>query len=79
METLEQRVIAIVAQQLKLNESEVRPEASFQDDFGCDSLDTMDLVMAFEDAFNITIPDNQAEQITTVQKAIDFIASQQQA
>jgi acyl carrier protein len=63
----------IIVEQLGVEEDEVSPEASFIDDLGADSLDTVELVMAFEEEFNIEIPDEDAEGITTVQDAIDYI------
>ena len=62
----------IVAEQLGVAESEVKLESSFVDDLGADSLDTVELVMALEDEFEIEIPDEQAEKITTVQQAVDY-------
>ena len=76
MDNIEQRVKEIVAKQLGVNESEIKNESSFLDDLGADSLDMVELVMAFEDAFEASISDEQAETITTVQKAIDFISAQ---
>ena len=63
----------IIVEQLGVEEDEVSPEASFADDLGADSLDTVELVMAFEEEFNIEIPDEDAEGIATVQDAIDYI------
>jgi acyl carrier protein len=71
--SIEQRVKEIIVEQLGVEEEEVSPEASFVDDLGADSLDTVELVMAFEEEFNIEIPDEDAEGITTVQDAIDYI------
>jgi acyl carrier protein len=71
--SIEQRVKEIIVEQLGVEEEEVSPEASFIDDLGADSLDTVELVMAFEEEFNIEIPDEDAEGITTVQDAIDYI------
>jgi acyl carrier protein len=71
--SIEQRVKEIIVEQLGVEEDEVSPEASFIDDLGADSLDTVELVMAFEEEFNIEIPDEDAEGITTVQDAIDYI------
>jgi len=73
MENLEQRVKKIVAEQLGVNEGEIKNESSFVDDLGADSLDTVELVMALEEEFEMEIPDEQAEKITTVQQAIDYI------
>jgi acyl carrier protein len=63
----------IIVEQLGVEEDEVSAEASFIDDLGADSLDTVELVMAFEEEFNIEIPDEDAEGISTVQEAIDYI------
>jgi acyl carrier protein len=71
--SIEQRVKDIIVEQLGVEEDEVSPEASFIDDLGADSLDTVELVMAFEEEFNIEIPDEDAEGISTVQEAIDYI------
>ena len=73
MSSVEERVKKIVVEQLGVNEGEVKPEASFVDDMGADSLDTVELVMALEEEFDCEIPDEQAEKITTVQQAIDYI------
>ena len=73
MSDIEQRVRKIVAEQLGVNEEEVKNEASFVDDLGADSLDTVELVMALEEEFETEIPDEEAEKITTVQLAIDYI------
>ena len=72
MDNLEQRVKKIVAEQLGVNEADIKNESSFVDDLGADSLDTVELVMALEDEFEMEIPDEQAEKITTVQQAIDY-------
>ena len=71
--SIEQRVKKIVAEQLGVNESEVKNESSFVNDLGADSLDTIELVMAFEEAFGIDIPDEDAENIKTVQNAVDYV------
>lgn len=73
MENIEQRVKKIVAEQLGVNESEIKNESSFVDDLGADSLDTVELVMALEEEFECEIPDEEAEKITTVQLAIDYV------
>ena len=73
MSDIEQRVRKIVAEQLGVNEDEVKNEASFVDDLGADSLDTVELVMALEEEFETEIPDEEAEKITTVQLAVDYI------
>ena len=75
MENIEQRVKKIVAEQLGVNESEIKTESSFVDDLGADSLDTVELVMALEEEFECEIPDEEAEKITTVQQAIDYVTS----
>jgi acyl carrier protein len=73
MENVEQRVKKIVAEQLGVNEAEIKNESSFVDDLGADSLDTVELVMALEEEFETEIPDEEAEKITTVQQAVDYI------
>jgi acyl carrier protein len=75
MENVEQRVKKIVAEQLGVAETEIKNESSFVDDLGADSLDTVELVMALEEEFETEIPDEEAEKITTVQQAIDYVAS----
>ena len=77
MENLEQRVKKIIAEQLGVNEAEIKTESSFVDDLGADSLDTVELVMALEEEFGTEIPDEDAEKITTVQQAIDYVTSHQ--
>ena len=79
MENIEQRVRKIVAEQLGVNEAEIKNESSFTQDLGADSLDTVELVMALEDEFEIEIPDEDAEKITTVQNAIDYAKGHQKA
>ena len=69
----EERVKQIIVEQLGVDEAEVTPNASFVDDLGADSLDTVELVMAFEEAFEIEIPDEDAEKIRTVQDAVTYI------
>jgi acyl carrier protein len=73
MENVEQRVKKIIAEQLGVNEGEIKNESSFVDDLGADSLDTVELVMALEEEFETEIPDEDAEKITTVQQAVDYI------
>ncbi len=73
MSTIEDRVVNIIAQQLGVDRENVKPDSSFIDDLGADSLDTVELVMALEEEFNAEIPDSDAEHMTTVQKAIDYI------
>lgn len=73
MSSVEDRVAKIVVEQLGVKEEEVKSEASFVDDLGADSLDTVELVMALEEEFGTEIPDEEAEKITTVQLAIDYI------
>jgi acyl carrier protein len=75
MSSIEERVKKIVVEQLGVKEDEVTPNASFVDDLGADSLDTVELVMALEEEFECEIPDEEAEKITTVQQAIDYINS----
>lgn len=79
MENVEQRVKKIVAEQLGVNESEIKIESSFVDDLGADSLDTVELVMALEEEFETEIPDEDAEKITTVSQAIDYVTSHSKA
>ena len=75
MSTIEERVKKIVIEQLGVKEEEVKPEASFENDLGADSLDTVELVMALEEEFGFEINDSDAEKITTVSDAIKFIES----
>jgi acyl carrier protein len=75
MSSIEDRVQKIVIEQLGVKEDEVTKEASFVDDLGADSLDTVELVMALEEEFECEIPDDDAEKITTVQQTIDYINS----
>jgi acyl carrier protein len=70
---VDERVKQIIVEQLGVDEAEVTPNASFVDDLGADSLDTVELVMAFEEAFEIEIPDEDAEKIRKVKDAIDYI------
>mgnify|MGYP000350743142 CR=1 FL=1 len=73
MSDIEQRVKKIVAEQLGVDEAGVKQESSFVNDLGADSLDTVELVMALEEEFDCEIPDEEAEKITTVQQAVDYI------
>jgi len=73
MSEISQKVKSIIVDKLGVEESEVTPEASFTNDLGADSLDTVELIMEFEKEFNIQIPDDQAEKITTVGHAIAYI------
>ena len=75
MSDIEQRVKKIVSEQLGTDESSLKNESSFINDLGADSLDTVELVMALEEEFNTEIPDEEAEKITTVQQAIDYISA----
>lgn len=75
MAQIEERVKAIIVDKLGVDESEVTNEASFANDLGADSLDTVELIMEFEKEFGISIPDDQAEKIATVQDAISYIES----
>ncbi len=75
MDNIEQRVKKIVAEQLGVNEADIKNESSFVDDLGADSLDTVELVMALEDEFETEIKDEDAEKITTVQQAIDYVST----
>lgn len=76
MSDIEQRVKQAVAEQLSVSIEDVKNEASFMDDLGADSLDLVELVMALENEFDITIPDEDSEKIVTVQSAIDFVKGQ---
>jgi acyl carrier protein len=73
MDNIEQRVKKIVAEQLGVNEIDIKTESSFVNDLGADSLDTVELVMALEEEFETEIPDEEAEKITTVQQAINYV------
>lgn len=77
MSTVEERVKKIIIEQLGVKEDQVSLAASFVDDLGADSLDTVELVMALEEEFECEIPDEDAEKITTVQQAIDYINAHQ--
>ncbi len=78
MSTIEERVKKIVAEQLGVKLEEINNASSFVDDLGADSLDTVELVMALEEEFETEIPDEEAEKITTVQQAIDYITAHAQ-
>lgn len=73
MSSIDERVKKIVVEQLGVNEGEVNGTSSFVDDLGADSLDTVELVMALEEEFDCEIPDEEAEKITTVQQAVDYV------
>ncbi|XXK23415.1 acyl carrier protein [Arenicellales bacterium nBUS_48] len=73
MSSIEERVKKIVVEQLGVSDDQVTPDASFVDDLGADSLDTVELVMALEEEFDAEIPDDEAEKITTVKQAVEFI------
>ena len=77
MAAVEEKVKQIIVEQLGVDEGEVTPNASFVDDLGADSLDTVELVMAFEEEFDLEIPDEDAEKITTVGDAISYIKENQ--
>ena len=79
MDDLEQKVKKIIAEQLGKDVEDIKNEASCIEDLGADSLDTVELVMALEDAFKVQIPDEQQENLRTVQQAIDFIRANQKA
>lgn len=70
---IEEKVKSIIADQLSVDEAQVKPEASFINDLGADSLDTVELIMALEEEFGIEISDDEAEKIQTVQAAVDYI------
>ena len=78
MSSVEDQVRAIIAEQLGIKTDEIKNDASFVDDLGADSLDTVELVMALEEEFETEIPDEEAEKITTVHNAIAFVAASQQ-
>ena len=75
MDNIEARVRKIVAEQLGVAEADIKNDSSFVEDLGADSLDNVELVMALEEEFECEIPDEEAEKITTVQQAIDYISS----
>jgi acyl carrier protein len=73
MENIEELVRKVVAEQLGVKEADIKNESSFVDDLGADSLDTVELVMALEEKFECEIPDEDAEKLTTVQQAVDYV------
>ena len=75
MENLEARVKKVIAEKLGVDEATIKNDASFVEDLGADSLDTVELVMALEEEFNVQIPDEDAEKITNVQQAVDYVKS----
>ena len=77
MSNIEERVIKMVAEQLGVKEEDVKITSSFVEDLGADSLDTVELIMALEEEFETEIPDEEAEKITTVQEAINYVNSHQ--
>ena len=77
--SIEEKVTSLIVDQLGVKKEDVKPESSFVDDLGADSMDIVELVMAFEDNFSIQIPDQEEENIRTVQDAIDFINNNQKA
>jgi acyl carrier protein len=79
MASVDEKVKSIIVEQLQVDEAEVTPGASFQEDLGADSLDVVELVMQFEEAFDIQIPDEDAEKIKTVKDATDYIEAHAKA
>lgn len=77
MSSVEERVKKLICEQLGVKEEEVKSDASFVEDLGADSLDTVELVMALEEEFETEIPDEEAEKITTVKEAVDYILAHQ--
>ncbi|MCE2706000.1 MAG: acyl carrier protein [Proteobacteria bacterium] len=75
MENIEARVKKVIAEKLGVDETSIKNDASFVDDLGADSLDTVELVMALEEEFNCQIPDEDAEKITNVQEAVNYVKS----
>jgi len=73
MSTVDERIVKIICEQLDVPEKDVVPEASFVDDLGADSLDQVELIMAMEEEFDVSIPDEDAEKIATVKDAIDYV------
>lgn len=77
MNSVEERVKKLICEQLGVKEEDIKPESSFVEDLGADSLDTVELVMALEEEFDTEIPDEEAEKITTVKEAIDYVHAHQ--
>ena len=77
--SIEEKVSSIIVEQLGVDKEKVKPEAVFVDDLGADSMDIVELVMAFEETFSLSIPDQEAENIRTVQDAIDYINKNQKS
>ena len=73
MSEIEEKIVKIICEQLNVPEENVVPSASFVDDLGADSLDQVELIMAMEEEFDLSIPDEEAEKITTVQEAMDYV------
>ncbi|BAU22661.1 acyl carrier protein [Caldimicrobium thiodismutans] len=73
--SVEEKVIDIIAQKLNLSKDQIKPEASFVDDLGADSLDLVELVMAMEEAFGLEVPDEDAEKLRTVKDVLDYVKS----
>ena len=73
MSEVQDKVVEIVCNQLEISKEDVTPDSSFVEDLGADSLDTVELVMAFEEEFGLEIPDDEAENITTIKSAVDWI------
>ena len=79
MKQLEEKVKDIIVEELGVEREKLKPDASFMEDLGADSLDTVELVMAFEEAFNVEIPEDAAEKISTVKDAVEYIEKQKAA
>lgn len=75
MENIEAKVKKVIAEKLGVDEATIKNDASFSEDLGADSLDNVELIMALEEEFNCQIPDEEAEKLTTVQQAIDYVKS----
>ena len=72
-----EKMIPIIAEQLNVNESEIKAESNFKDDLGADSLDTVELIMSFEEEFGVEIPDTEAEKIKTIKDVVDYVEAHQ--